>query len=300
MKTILIIAALITSALALEFDTVRILPRQDNPTAAHIPKRWTLESSQDAIAWAPLKEGAFDSTLTEKLITVPQTRARYIRFTSLESHSVQPLTALAEIGVFFKGKEYSTLEWKATSGNEVGITDNLWGPASYAIDDTPETCWHTRYMDGETLPFPHVITIDFGADVVSSDADKMHLEWEPNPPVVDEYVLNYGKQPDHMTSTLSVPGNVKTATVPSLTPGEWFFTVSAKIEASQSESSKMAVGVIATPAPPAVIPRPKGLRVVRIEASANLKDWEPVAFVPLMTDAPARFVRASITDISTP
>ena len=154
-------------------------------------------------------------------------------------------------------------------------------------------------MDGETLPFPHIITIDFGSDAISSDADKMTLEWEPNPPVVDEYVLNYGKQPDQMASTLSVPGNVKTATVPSLTPGEWFFTVGAKIGLAQSEPSKMAVGVIApkAPAPPVVIPAPKKLRVVRIEASANLNDWEPIAFVPLLTDEPKRFVRASTTDI---
>lgn len=43
---------------------------------------------------------------------------------------------------------------------------------------------------------------------------------------------------------------------------------------------------------------PTKLRVVVIETSSNLTDWEPLAYVPLHTDQSARFVRAGISVIT--
>jgi hypothetical protein len=45
---------------------------------------------------------------------------------------------------------------------------------------------------------------------------------------------------------------------------------------------------------------PTGLRVVEIQTSANLKDWKPLAYVPLEDGDPAKFIRAAITSIPKP
>jgi hypothetical protein len=45
---------------------------------------------------------------------------------------------------------------------------------------------------------------------------------------------------------------------------------------------------------------PTGLRVVEIQTSSNLTDWDTIAYVPLHDDSPQRFVRAHLTTIPQP
>lgn len=46
-------------------------------------------------------------------------------------------------------------------------------------------------------------------------------------------------------------------------------------------------------------PRVKiSMKMVEIQTSSNLKDWQPLAYVPLVTSSPARFIRAGITEIT--
>jgi hypothetical protein len=49
---------------------------------------------------------------------------------------------------------------------------------------------------------------------------------------------------------------------------------------------------------PAVPTKPGAVEVVEIEVSSNLTDWEPVAFVTLKTDDPARFIRTRIITVT--
>lgn len=44
--------------------------------------------------------------------------------------------------------------------------------------------------------------------------------------------------------------------------------------------------------------KPGAVEVVEIEVSANNTDWEPVALVPLKTEAHARFIRTRITTVT--
>lgn len=43
---------------------------------------------------------------------------------------------------------------------------------------------------------------------------------------------------------------------------------------------------------------PGTVEVVEIEVSANMTEWQPIALVPLKTDAPARFIRTRITTVT--
>lgn len=292
------LAGLALAASALEFDSVRITPRQDDLANAQVPKRWTLETSNEGLVWTPLLAGSFDNTTSEKILTVPKTRSRYLRFSSLESHVGKDQSAIAEIGVALKGKEYSKYDWKATANNELPATTALYGPASFAVDGDPQTCWHTTYAPGSTSPFPHVLTVDFGAEF-KQPGNMIELSWDANPEAVTGYIINYGNQPDTMTQALPV-GVATTTAVRNLPPGEWYFAIKAQVDALESESSTMVAATLLPPpvGPPAPVPAPKKMRVVRIETSSNLTDWEPLAFVPLHTASDTRFVRAGITEIT--
>lgn len=300
MKLLLVFLALILPLTAIEFDSIHIMPRQDDKNNTNVPKSWTMETSKDGVAWTLLAAGSFDNTTTEKISPGAPTKARFLRFSSLTSHINQLQTCLAEIRVFYQGKEYSNADWKAASNNELPATDKLYGPASFAIDGNDQTCWHTLHLASEMKPFPHTITIDFGEDI-KRQGNAIELAWDANPETsVINYVVNYGNSPSTMTQTHGA-SNAITTTVANLPPGEWFFTVKAMTLNGESEPSTMAHATLQPPTPePIPVPKPKGLRVVTIETSSNLTDWEPIAYVPLLTDAPARFVRAGLTTISQP
>jgi hypothetical protein len=296
-KHLILTLLLILPLKAIEFDSVRVTPRQDDLANSHVPKSWTMETSDDGVAWTPLLSGTFENTTTEKIVSVPKTRARFLRINSLESNQGKMQTALGEVRVFLQGKEYSNADWKASANNEVPVTANLWGPASYAIDGNDQTCWHTTYETGTMKPFPHTLTVDFGVEFREVGTG-VELGWDANPETVEGYVVVYGNSPTTMTQTHNA-GAAVTTTVPNLAPGEWFFAVKALAGTAESELSTMAVATLLPfAAPPVTIPAPKKMRVVVIETSSNLTEWEPLAFVPLITDAPTRFIRTHISDIT--
>lgn len=127
------------------------------------------------------------------------------------------------------------------------------------------------------------------------------LVWDPTPPPDDARVGGYklyystdATMPANATTVLDA-GNNPQITVPDLPYGKtYYFAVTAYdklgIESKKSE-------ILAVPIP---LPAPKSLRVVTIEVSSNLKDWKPLAFVPVAEEDMPIFVRAKPSEIPLP
>ncbi len=125
------------------------------------------------------------------------------------------------------------------------------------------------------------------------NASQCKLEWSANPPT--ENITGY--------RVYRIVGDQQTKIADIAAPTTAI--VSTTIEAIAGDvivvTAINAYGesVISDPAiiqlPPS---KPLGLRVVEIQTSDNLKEWDTLAYVPLKDQSPKRFVRASITEIN--
>ena len=224
MKPLLIILAFVglLSALlrAAEFDAVKILPRQDHPTRIH---DYRIEVSNDSTTWTKIATGTLDDTAVEKTIALTKQAATLIRITALTG-SDDVGAAIAEISLTLAGVPLDRAEWAASADSEAPEAGLQYGPASYAIDGLPGTCWHTSFPNGIT-PLPHSITIDTLGVI---HGDSIILVWDANPePYIGGYSIAYGRDPA-ILDKLAVLGKVTEATLTGLAPGVWYFAARAK------------------------------------------------------------------------
>ena len=123
------------------------------------------------------------------------------------------------------------------------------------------------------------------------------LEWDGTPPPDSERVAGYRLYVRAGGVVLAVHDTALETriTVPGLSLGETYaFSVTAYdalgIESRESDPLIVPLGVPVAP--------PARLRVVEIQVSHDLKEWRPLAFVPVAeTDMPL-FVRARPTEIA--
>jgi hypothetical protein len=97
------------------------------------------------------------------------------------------------------------------------------------------------------------------------------LSWDPSPtPGVTGYVAYYGNSPENLQYSRDV-GNVLTAKIDDLSPGDWYFAVTAYNPAEESAYSNMVDKTIDGFVPPNVphepitIPVPAGTVTVTIK-----------------------------------
>ena len=125
-------------------------------------------------------------------------------------------------------------------------------------------------------------------------AGTVTIAWDANPPEenVSGYRVHYGTVSRTYTEVVDV-ANVTTIAL-QLDPGVYFLNVLAYNAAGDSDFPEELV-VTMPGAPPTP---PKGLRVVEIQTSSNLRDWSPVAWVP--AGDPPVFLRAVTKEIPKP
>lgn len=255
MKSIILSLILAASALAAEFDTLKILPRQDDPAFAQTIKDWVVWGSDDDILYRELARGTFNAELSEKVIPVPKQSARYVRFEGISGNSGD-LAAIAEIKLSLNGVDLPRLGWTATADSAASDY-----PASLAIDGKPETCWHTAWLP-TVATYPHWITLDTIGPIVGDSVD---LQWDANPPVppVVGYVISYGTNSLALDRVQAV-ANVTAATISGLVPGTWYFSLQARSDTGILSQSCQQVTATLVAAPLASVPpaTPRGLRVV--------------------------------------
>lgn len=121
------------------------------------------------------------------------------------------------------------------------------------------------------------------------------IAWDANPPAeaIKGYKVYYGTATGSYTQIVDV--GVTTQIVLDLGPGEYFLNVTA-YNASGLEgtfSEELAFTVPASPPTPV-----KGIRVVEIQTSSNLVDWEPLAWIPV--GEPPFYLRAVAKEIQQP
>lgn len=268
MKSITFLLILAGLASAVEFDAIKILPRQDDHANSQTVKNWKLEVSdrgtEAAQDWVQVASGTFDSKLSEKTVSFTKRSARFVRFIATSGHSGGNNCAIGEINLALGGVPLDRARWIAAADSALAETANNFGPAAYAIDGKPATCWHTIWQQGAT-PFPHVLTIDTQADVVVGD--RVTLEWLPNPENnIAGYNIAYGTNPASLEKSV-VTGNVAKVEIQNLTPGTWYFAMKVRNTegvASFVSSPPLALKVVVAPVNPAVPPStpstPKGPR----------------------------------------
>ena len=124
-------------------------------------------------------------------------------------------------------------------------------------------------------------------------AKDVTLAWDKNPEPDVKYLIAYTY---NETISVQLPSTVETSLViRDLQPGRYVFTARAQGPDGQLSESSEPLNYVLTITPPAV---PKGLRVVEIQTSANLKEWKTIALIPQdPTEKPAEFVRARITTL---
>ena len=116
----------------------------------------------------------------------------------------------------------------------------------------------------------------------------INIAWNPNPEtdLAGYHVfINGVKQPltKFTVATITIPDTETVLTAIAIN--------NAGIEGPQSAA--LIIPAL-PPKPPVAV---EGMRVVVIEDSSNLREWKPVAMIPLMTDDPARFIRASLATL---
>lgn len=122
------------------------------------------------------------------------------------------------------------------------------------------------------------------------------LAWDANAEPGVSYRLSYGTAPGALLTSLTTTTQTQ-QTVTGLAPGTTYhFAVVAIVQGLVSAPSEVVTYTVAK-APSA----PKNLRIVEIQTSANLKDWETIAMIPQdPSKAPANFVRARVTTLPLP
>jgi galactose oxidase len=122
----------------------------------------TIELSADGANWTTVASGSYvnDQTLKSTLFTA--TIARYVRLniTSEAQGNDYPWASAAEFNVLTN--PHSTLQrtdW-VVSADSAQQDQESWEP-SYAIDGSPNSMWHTQWING-IAQLPHWFTIDQG------------------------------------------------------------------------------------------------------------------------------------------
>lgn len=224
MKTLITLLALVgllaAIARAAEFDAVQIIPRQDWPSRIY---DYRLDTSNDEKTWTPITTGTMADTGDEKNIAVAKQSARFVRIVALTADGPNG-AAISEFNLTLAGNPLDRSEWQATADSEAPEAGLPYGPASYAIDGNPATCWHTAWPDNIT-PLPHTLTIDT-AGVIHSDSITLAWDANPEPPTIKGYSIVYGQSPKQLDK-LKMLGNVTEATLTGLTPGVWYFAARA-------------------------------------------------------------------------
>ena len=125
-------------------------------------------------------------------------------------------------------------------------------------------------------------------------AGPVTVAWDANPPAenVTGYKVHYGTASRTYPTVVDV-ANVTTLTL-ELAPGVYYLNATAYNSAGDSDfPEELVITMPGTPPTP-----PKGLRVVEIQTSSNLRDWSPVAWVP--AGEPPVFLRAVTKEIPKP
>lgn len=193
-------------------------------------------------------------------------------------------------------------DWKLTSSSEESPAYEL----SLATDDDLSSFWHIRFQP-ENAPAPHWVGVELpelanvfalyvlprsdGFKVSNITAYEVQSSvdgkvWEPWAKGVwtDSADLKKAELSVRNTRFVRLVLNGVQASIADLNLLGYYGPPEAAIPAP-------------APKPPQA---PGKLRVVKIETSANLTEWEPIAFVPLDDGSAVRFIRAGITEIETP
>jgi hypothetical protein len=170
-----------------------------------------------------------------------------------------------------------------------------------AIDGKTDTFWHTVWKEGkEQKPLPHWIEIDMNSvETINSFS---------HTPRQDQYNNTIGKYEfytsldaitwDKVSEGEFLAGKQTTNVSFPLKKARYFKLVGlSELGGGQSMSiAEISVNIIHDVILPSA---PKKLRVVEIQTSNNLIDWESIAFIPLKDSSLKKFVRAGITEINT-
>lgn len=188
-------------------------------------------------------------------------------------------------------------DWKLTASSE--------SPPKYALDfatdDDLASFWHIHFIPENAAP-PHWLAVE-----LPEPATLFGLYAQPRSDGfkgsnITDYQIESSS--DGVTwvpwasGTWTAAAELKKAELP-MRQTKFVRIVSNGVQASIAELNLLGYYGQSEEGVTPVQPAPPGkLRVVRIETSANLTDWEPLAFVPLVTDSPARFIRANISEIT--
>lgn len=245
------------ASIAAPITGMRILPRQDYP-GSNI-KTYRVESSADGVTFREVASGEFPADLQAQTVSFPADGSRFFRLVGLSSRGQDQNASVAEINLLAGEAVVSRSAWKITADSEAAATGDAYGPAAFAMDGNPATCWHTAWPNGIT-PYPHSLLIDtaFRAPLVLNPAGET-LIWEPVP-LVTNYELAYGPEGGELTRV--APSSRTEVTVKDLIPGAWSFKVRALSQSGVASpwSATITETFLAAPTPPAA---PTGLRVLK-------------------------------------
>jgi galactose oxidase len=137
-------------------------PRQDGLTNGNIGTH-TIATSVDGQTWTTVAQGTWVNDQTIKTTSFTAIIARYVRLTATSeaSNTGKQWSSAAELNVLTN--PHATLQrtnW-VVSASSAQLNPQSYA-ASYAIDNSPNTIWHTQYLNGNQ-PFPHYYHIDTGA-----------------------------------------------------------------------------------------------------------------------------------------
>ncbi|KIW00731.1 uncharacterized protein PV09_07716 [Verruconis gallopava] len=139
-------------------------PRQDGNSNGNIGTH-TIEYSLDGNTWTTAATGTWANDPSVKTTLFTPVIARYMRLTATTeaSNTGKQWSSAAEINVLTNPHAaVARANWKVTADSQETSVQS-W-PASAAIDGSPNTFWHSQWVNAQP-PLPHYFTIDQGTPV---------------------------------------------------------------------------------------------------------------------------------------
>lgn len=292
-----IIAILFVLLLPLMADRAITLAWDKNPETDIVGYRVNYDTNPAKLE----KSLSVAGDVAETTVTLPLGEYWFeLRAINLAKQESQPSRTI--LGVVREPENLGWLDrqdWKLTASSE----DQAPWALSLATDDDLASFWHTKYQP-ENIPPPHWIQVELPelANIFAlyamprSDGYKISniTAYEVQSSLDGKTWKPWAK--GEWTDT----PDLKKATLP-VRNTRFVRLVSNGVQASIADLNLLGYygppEAITPPAPTKPPLAPGKLRVVKIETSVNLTEWETLAFVPLIADSAARFIRTEITTI---